>query len=524
LFSSNSVMIRRKACASTYKLILCYPEAITTLSSYLADALEDVSPAVQIAAVTVMYELSRSNPRIFLLTVPKLFKLFKSDNNWLIIKLIKLMHEVVKVEPRMIKRLAKTYQNLLMTTKAKSVEIDLIREIIVNFRAQAELFTLAKERIVEYFSTDDNNLIYLGLSAIKCIMQNSNEDTSEFKNKIVQCFSKTDMTVRRAALHCIKSVVSKENVKVIIGDILQAIEELEFGTEKAPEQSTEDEGKEQSQSKEEDEKLDDEEETLADIHKKKVIRTFSDADKSYRDLQIKTVLTILIDDHYAILDGDFQWCIDVMIKLGVYKGKRIDKLLAETLRQLFIKLDDFNRKTGIEKVVKGFIDGISIKKEKSILNYSNEFIEALSFIISQNSFSVGAINSTKLLEFLRKHSGVYLPTLELTKLSLCELIFRLTLIELQNNINKNREPEIFFDRVKLFKTLVIEEDAPSLILDMRHSVYFNILSKMAEDLHKFTEMGNPAQLLEHVADLESFFKDEIIIGGSKQQATIEKPD
>jgi hypothetical protein len=192
LFSSNSVMIRRKACASTYKLILCYPEAITTLSSYLADALEDVSPAVQIAAVTVMYELSRSNPRIFLLTVPKLFKLFKSDNNWLIIKLIKLMHEVVKVEPRMIKRLAKTYQNLLMTTKAKSVEIDLIREIIVNFRAQAELFTLAKERIVEYFSTDDNNLIYLGLSAIKCIMQNSNEDTSEFKNKIVQCFSKTE--------------------------------------------------------------------------------------------------------------------------------------------------------------------------------------------------------------------------------------------------------------------------------------------------------------------------------------------
>lgn len=96
------------------------------------------------------------------------------------------MHEVVKVEPRMIKRLTKTYQNLLVTTKAKSVEIDLIREIIVNFRPQTELFNLAKEKIIEYFSTDDNNLIYLGLSAIKCIMQNANEDTSEFKNKIVQ--------------------------------------------------------------------------------------------------------------------------------------------------------------------------------------------------------------------------------------------------------------------------------------------------------------------------------------------------
>lgn len=332
------------------------------------------------------------------------------------------------------------------------------------------------------------------------------------------------MTVRRAALHCIQSVVSKENVKAIIGDILQAIEELEFGVEVIEKTQDEEESKEQSQTKDDDEKLDDEEETLTDIHKKKVIRTFSDSDKSYRDLQIKTVLTILIDDQYEILDGDFQWCIDVMLKLGVYKGKRINKLLAETLRQLFIKLDDFNRKTGIERVVKGFIDGVIVKKDKAILNYSNEFVEALSFIISQNSFSVGANNSSRILEFLRKHSNVFLPTLEVTKLSLCEMIFRLALIELQNNINKNREPEIFLDRIKLFKTLVVEEDAPSLILDMRHSIYFNILSKIAEDLQKFIQMGNPAQLLGHIGDLESFFKDEIIIGGSKQQSAIKKPD
>jgi hypothetical protein len=330
------------------------------------------------------------------------------------------------------------------------------------------------------------------------------------------------MTVRRAALHCIQSVVSKENVKVIIGDILQAIEELEFGVEVV--EKTQEESKEQPLTKDDDEKLDDEEETLTDIHKKKVIRTFSDSDKSYRDLQIKTVLTILIDDQYAILNGDFQWCIDVMLKLGVYKGKRINKLLAETLRQLFIKLDDFNRKTGIERVVKGFIDGVIVKKDKTILNYSNEFVEALSFIISQNSFSVGANNSSRILEHLRKHSNVLLPTLEVTKLSLCEMIFRLTLIELQNNINKNREPEIFLDRIKLFKTLVVEEDAPSLILDMRHSIYFNILSKIAEDLHKFTQMGNTSQLLEHIGDLETFFNDEIIIGGSKQQSAIKRPD
>lgn len=160
-------MVRRKACAATYKVIQCYPDATNSLSSYLGDALEDVSPAVQIAAVTAMYELSRKNPKMFIFAIPKLYNLFKSENNWLIIKLIKLMREVMKVEPRMIKRLTKVYQHLLTTTKAKSVEIDLIREIITNFRSQTELFNLAKEKIVEYFTTKDNNLLYLGLSALK---------------------------------------------------------------------------------------------------------------------------------------------------------------------------------------------------------------------------------------------------------------------------------------------------------------------------------------------------------------------
>lgn len=133
----------------------------------MSDALSDVAPSVQIAAVTVMYEISRTNPKIFMLTVPKLFDLFKSSNNWLIIKLIKLMHEIIKVEPRMVKKLTKTYEKLLVSTKAKSVEIDLIREIITNFRSQTELYNLAKNKIIEYIDSDDNNLLYLGLSAIK---------------------------------------------------------------------------------------------------------------------------------------------------------------------------------------------------------------------------------------------------------------------------------------------------------------------------------------------------------------------
>lgn len=357
-----------------------------------------------------MYELSRSNPKIFLLSVPKLVKLFKSDNNWLIIKLIKLMHEMIKVESRMVKKLSKIYQHLLLTTKAKSVEIDLVREIITNFRSQVELFNLAKEKIIEYFNTSDNNLLYLGLSAIQCIILNSDEDTSEYKHKIIECFNKTDITVRRAALHCIQSVVTPDNAKEIVEDIVTAIEEFEFGIEENNENS--------KQPDAENEKLDeDDEESLQDTQKR-IVKHFSDPDKSYRDLQIKTVLAILISKKYKNVNNDFQWCISIMLRLGVYKSPRINVPVSETLRQLFIRLDSTNKLNGVEQVVKTLLSSVSYKKNTPTVKHPDEFIETIFFIIAQNSYIVGSSNSSKILEYLRKNKEIFISTLPVTKASL----------------------------------------------------------------------------------------------------------
>jgi hypothetical protein len=53
---------------------------------------------VQISAVTAIHELSRLNPRLFLVTLPSLFELLCSTkSNWLIIKLIKLVRKMYQV-------------------------------------------------------------------------------------------------------------------------------------------------------------------------------------------------------------------------------------------------------------------------------------------------------------------------------------------------------------------------------------------------------------------------------------------
>lgn len=304
-------------------------------------------------------------------------------------------------------------------------------------------------------------------------MQNSEGDTSEFKSKIVQCFNKSDITVRRAAINCIQSVVTLDNVREIIGDLMKNIDELEFGVldenlvKKDKEADLTEKPKDEKQLKAEpkqakqesdhdDEKLEDDEENIDE--KKKVKLSFSDSDRSYRDLMIKTVLRILVSDDYKNVNGDFQWCINIMLQLGMYKGDRVDRLIAESIRHLFIKMEDEHRKNGANSLINTFMNTISIKKNAVVINYSYELIDVLLFLLAENSYAVGAVKAPQILEYLRKHMLTFEKTLEITKSSLCEVIFRLSLIELNNNINKNREIDIIQDRLKLFKDLIMVDD------------------------------------------------------------------
>lgn len=40
------------------------------------------------------------------------------------------MHEFIPIEPRVLKKIAKIYHNFLLKTRAKSVEIEIIWEVI----------------------------------------------------------------------------------------------------------------------------------------------------------------------------------------------------------------------------------------------------------------------------------------------------------------------------------------------------------------------------------------------------------
>ena len=131
-------------------------------------------------------------------------------------------------------------------------------------------------------------------------------------------------------------------------------------------------------------------------------------------------------------------------------------------------------KLAINDIVKSLLNSVGTKKSEPELRYSSEFFETIWFIIAENSFCVGAINSSQILEYFRKYKDQIQKYLNIAKPSLCELMFRWSLIELQNNVNKGRETDIIFDRLRLFKLLVIDTDANNFVNDMRFRVYSNI--------------------------------------------------
>jgi hypothetical protein len=92
LYACSKSYIRKKVCIVSHKVFINAPECIPELLPYLCDRVKDTKVGVQISAISSIQEITRINPRLFLVTIPSLFEVFNSTkSNWLIIKLIKLV-------------------------------------------------------------------------------------------------------------------------------------------------------------------------------------------------------------------------------------------------------------------------------------------------------------------------------------------------------------------------------------------------------------------------------------------------
>ena len=85
------------------------------------------------------------NPKLFLVTIPILFQMMATKSNWLLIRLVKILCEMSKVEKRLMPKLSQKFKDMLRNPLAKSVEYEIIKQTFATeLNEDSELFELAR--------------------------------------------------------------------------------------------------------------------------------------------------------------------------------------------------------------------------------------------------------------------------------------------------------------------------------------------------------------------------------------------
>ena len=97
LFTCSNQIIRKKVCALCFKIYINSSDnehIIEEMVPYLSDRLKDSDVGVKMAAISAIYEITKIDQSLFIVTVPTVYQMLQeTNNNWVLIKVIKLFVE-----------------------------------------------------------------------------------------------------------------------------------------------------------------------------------------------------------------------------------------------------------------------------------------------------------------------------------------------------------------------------------------------------------------------------------------------
>ncbi|KAK2502389.1 hypothetical protein MC885_019570, partial [Smutsia gigantea] len=230
LMAHTKPYIRKKAVLILYKVFLKYPESLRPAFPRLKEKLEDPDPGVQSAAVNVICELARRNPKNYLSLAPLFFKLMTSStNNW--------FGALTPLEPRLGKKLIEPLTNLIHSTSAMSLLYECVNTVIAvlislssgmpNHSASIQLCVQKLRILIE---DSDQNLKYLGLLAMSKILRTHPKSVQAHKDLVLQCLDDKDESIRLRALDLLYGMVSKKNLMEIVRKLMAHVDKAEGTT------------------------------------------------------------------------------------------------------------------------------------------------------------------------------------------------------------------------------------------------------------------------------------------------------
>lgn len=237
--------LRKKAILCLFKLFVKYPQALRLSFDKIKACLTDHDPSVVSCAVNVITELSDKNPKNYLPLAPAFFELLTgSSNNWMLIKVVKLLGSLVPEEPRLARKLLDPLANIVRSTQAKSLLFEAVHTITLclpycrksdgTMPANVpDIVVLCARTLRDFVEQADQNLKYLGLVGFGTLMQSHPRVLSapDYRPLILTCLSDQDVTIRSRALDLLSGMISRKNLMELVGQLMKHVE-LATGTYK----------------------------------------------------------------------------------------------------------------------------------------------------------------------------------------------------------------------------------------------------------------------------------------------------
>lgn len=388
MLNHSKPYIRKKAVLAMYKIFLKYPEALRTHLTRITDKLNDPDDSVVTATVTVICELSKKTPRVLVNLVPHFYELLKSsNNNWMLIRVLKLFSSLTAVEPRLKPKLLDPVLELMAKTRASSLMFECVNCLVTGNMIDESDHKVAKlclEELAEFFKQDDSNLRYVGLLAFLKIGKLNPRFVTDYSEYILQFIEDDDVTIREKSLEIVDGIVDEENCFTVVKSLMVQLVPDE-------QRDTEDTG------------------IVPKLTHKKIV--LSD---HYKESIVYKILEIASQDNYSNIPA-FEWYLAVisdLLDLSIVNNLQTGEALGEQLRDIAVRVPSV-RKDVVVTAIKIINNETVLTKLPSALKQTIWLIGEYSAYIKNGDILIQTIlqHESKLVQLEPDVLALYIPAL-----------------------------------------------------------------------------------------------------------------
>ncbi|KAF9520128.1 hypothetical protein BS47DRAFT_1451614 [Hydnum rufescens UP504] len=194
--------IHKCAILMMYKVLMKYPEVLPHSFNPLREKLDDPIQVWAVSAtVNVLCELARRDAQYYLPFAPQLFDIVsKSSNNWMLIKVIKLLGSLAPFEPCLVKKLQKPVTDLISTTPAVSLLYGCVHTCTIGGMVEGP---------------GGNSLAKTCIDKLAAFLRDPDQNY-----EIISSIEDHDISIRTRALDLVSSMVTDHNLQSIVHRLL----------------------------------------------------------------------------------------------------------------------------------------------------------------------------------------------------------------------------------------------------------------------------------------------------------------